>query len=74
MQYLVVVVQEWSERGEVIVSADSKDEAHELVEEMLSSDPDLIDWQSDSMEPGRSEIESVEPNTGEAGEDNDHDQ
>lgn len=64
-RYKVTVSREWTESGEVAVEVDNdspqaeKDMARGMVQEMLVSDDDLIEWWSSNMEPGQQSVEAV---------------
>lgn len=57
-EYIVKVSREWTESGEVKVMAEDKDNAREVVMEMLSDDDSDIEW--GEMDPGKDDIESIE--------------
>lgn len=59
-QYKVAMYREWTERGHLIVEAESESEARELGREALSDDDDGIHWFSDNMEPGNQDVEATE--------------
>jgi len=59
MKFRAIVSKEWLEMGEVVVEADSKIEAEELVRDMLADGDEAIKWHSDGMEPGQEHIEEV---------------
>ncbi len=59
MKFEVEVSSEWTEPGTCIVSADSKEEAEELVKEMLANGDDSITWHGSNMDPGADHVESV---------------
>ena len=57
-KFKVKISREWTEYGEVYIEANNKNEAREIVMEMLSDDDQDIEW--GEMDPGKDEIESVE--------------
>lgn len=58
-EFRVEVYREWTERGHVVVDADSEEEARERGADMLTCDDTDIEWQSSNMDPGQEAVESV---------------
>jgi hypothetical protein len=57
---MIQVSREWKEYGELLLEAESQDEATELARESLSTDDPGIQWASENMEPGQDHVESIE--------------
>jgi ArsR family metal-binding transcriptional regulator len=58
-KFRVVVSREWTEPGEVVVEAVDEDEARELVENLMSTGDEAVEWDSNNMDPGQDSIEGV---------------
>lgn len=60
MQFKVTYTQTWTEYGTMEIEADSIDDARIIADEIASNEPEKIEWDSDNMDPGIIDIESIE--------------
>jgi len=60
-KFIVTFSKEWVESGTAEVEAKDAQEARRIAEEMALDGSDAITWDGSNMDPGRTEIEMVKP-------------